>query len=261
MIALETQRVPVRGSRTPAPQSTLRRKCSCGGTPGPTGECEQCRRKRLGRDGTTGPESPRRLSDGETAASAARPAYRFSNLGIHAQRKSAAAADLPVNEFEDCPADWRKEAEAALVLGRKWIANVLAGLSSLPDPIPPVVATLLNRNFHTTDRDQVKKIVGHFNTISSAISSKIEFECETSCAKNELAYVYGIWSDLHLCPGWHSAGAAEQADTIIHEIAHDAANRRDKAYDWQPAYATLSAAAAIDNADSYSTFAREAYGS
>jgi hypothetical protein len=27
----------------------LRRKCACGGTPGPTGECEQCRRKRLQR--------------------------------------------------------------------------------------------------------------------------------------------------------------------------------------------------------------------
>lgn len=27
----------------------LQRKCACGGTPGPTGECEACRRKRLQR--------------------------------------------------------------------------------------------------------------------------------------------------------------------------------------------------------------------
>ena len=27
----------------------LQRKCACGGTPGPAGECEECRRKRLQR--------------------------------------------------------------------------------------------------------------------------------------------------------------------------------------------------------------------
>jgi hypothetical protein len=34
-------------STSPAPP-VLRRACACGGTPGPTGECEQCRKKRLG---------------------------------------------------------------------------------------------------------------------------------------------------------------------------------------------------------------------
>src|SRR5215475_526056 len=29
------------------PSGLLQRKCSCGGTPGPTGECEECREKRL----------------------------------------------------------------------------------------------------------------------------------------------------------------------------------------------------------------------
>jgi Domain of unknown function (DUF4157) len=32
---------------TPPRCNILQRKCACGGTPGPTGECEQCRRKRL----------------------------------------------------------------------------------------------------------------------------------------------------------------------------------------------------------------------
>lgn len=35
-------RVPVR------PRGVLQRACACGGTPGPTGECAECRRKRLG---------------------------------------------------------------------------------------------------------------------------------------------------------------------------------------------------------------------
>jgi hypothetical protein len=32
-------------------QHRLQRKCACGGTPGPTSECEECRKKRLQRTG------------------------------------------------------------------------------------------------------------------------------------------------------------------------------------------------------------------
>ncbi len=39
--------VPVRSTRWQS--RLLQRKCACGGTPGPTGECEECRRKRLQR--------------------------------------------------------------------------------------------------------------------------------------------------------------------------------------------------------------------
>jgi hypothetical protein len=34
---------------TPVRSGLLQRKCACGGTPGPTGECEECRKKRLQR--------------------------------------------------------------------------------------------------------------------------------------------------------------------------------------------------------------------
>lgn len=36
-------------SFTPVRRGVLQRKCACGGTPGPTGECEACRKKRLQR--------------------------------------------------------------------------------------------------------------------------------------------------------------------------------------------------------------------
>lgn len=38
-----------RPSFTPSPARLLQRRCACGGTPGPDGECEQCRKKRLAR--------------------------------------------------------------------------------------------------------------------------------------------------------------------------------------------------------------------
>src|SRR6266481_3021176 len=34
-------------SFTPARSGLLQRKCACGGTPGPSSECEECRKKRL----------------------------------------------------------------------------------------------------------------------------------------------------------------------------------------------------------------------
>src|SRR5947208_3086926 len=36
-------------SLSPSRRGLLQRKCACGGTPGPTGECEECRKKRLQR--------------------------------------------------------------------------------------------------------------------------------------------------------------------------------------------------------------------
>src|SRR5438105_9902301 len=42
------QRTP---SFTASRGGLLQRKCACGGTPGPTGECEACRKKKLQRKG------------------------------------------------------------------------------------------------------------------------------------------------------------------------------------------------------------------
>jgi len=46
------RRVPL--SFTPARGAVLRRQCACGGTPGPDGECEECRKKRLQRKCASG---------------------------------------------------------------------------------------------------------------------------------------------------------------------------------------------------------------
>src|SRR5258708_24983998 len=45
-IQQHASRVP---SLTPVPTGLFQRKCACGGTPGPSGECEECRKKTLQR--------------------------------------------------------------------------------------------------------------------------------------------------------------------------------------------------------------------
>jgi Lysine-specific metallo-endopeptidase len=135
----------------------------------------------------------------------------------------------------------------------------LTGLYNLPFPYPAGVARLLNRHFRITGRGYLHEVRRHFATIYAALESPIDFECEKSCDAGVAAYVYSVWSDVHLCPVWYAQTPNGRANTIIHEIAHDAANRDDEAYIWEASYNTLSVEDAIDNADSYSNFAEEAY--
>ena len=47
---LQTQARPIPSpaiSSAPGTRRILQRKCACGGTPGPSGECAECKRKRL----------------------------------------------------------------------------------------------------------------------------------------------------------------------------------------------------------------------
>src|ERR1043166_10087218 len=76
----------------------LQRKCTCGGTPGPTGECEACRKKRLqrkidNREHNQSPappivyevlRSPGQRLDGETRAfMEPRFGHSFADVRVH----------------------------------------------------------------------------------------------------------------------------------------------------------------------------------
>ena len=163
------------------------------------------------------------------------------------------------NRFDDCPARWKPAANAAQKLGGSWLANVVNGLTSLPKPIPVPVANLLLKHFHTTFDKDIAEIAGRYRQLNTAINQSIDFQCETSCDPNVLAYVYSVWSDLHLCPYWFNSGAELQASTVVHELAHDVVGCDDNAYEWQTAkYSNMSVNDAINNADSYAHFAWDA---
>jgi hypothetical protein len=95
---------------TPVRSGPLQRKCACGGTPGPTGECEECRKKRLQRkignptsearnESVVPPivrevvRSPGRPLDTATRAfMEPRFGHDFSAVRIHADPRSAESA-------------------------------------------------------------------------------------------------------------------------------------------------------------------------
>jgi hypothetical protein len=98
-------------SFTPPRNGLLQRKCACGGTPGPTGECEECRKKRLQRKarnselGTRNDSdvlpivhevlrSPGRPLDAETRAfMEPRFGHDFSQVQVHTDAKAAESAE------------------------------------------------------------------------------------------------------------------------------------------------------------------------
>jgi hypothetical protein len=235
----------------------LQRKCACGGRPGPTDECAACRAKRLAKEGRAG---------GRIRAATAPAQGRgrdFAAVGV--ERKKDGVVHGPAgtaNHWDECPASWRPKANAAQALGAGWVDNVVNGLSSvlaLPPPMPKPVETLLLKHFHTSVNKDIATIIGRYKKIQTAIHSSLNFECETSCDANVLAYVYSIWTDLHLCPYWFNSASDLQAATVIHEIAHDVVGADDNAYEWQTAkYAGMSVSDAMNNADSFGHFAWDA---
>jgi hypothetical protein len=208
------------------------RKCACGGSVGPDGECTQCRAKRLAS--ATAPQSV---------------AGERQDGVVHGPAGGA-------NSWTDCPTAWRPKANTAQSTGASWVDNVVNGLSNLPTPIPATVSTLLMRHFHTTATRDIATILARYRQIQTAIHSSLNFECETSCDANVLAYVYSIWTHLHLCPYWFSSAVDLQAATVIHEISHDIVGADDNAYEWETAkYNAMSVSKAMNNADSFGHFA------
>jgi lysine-specific metallo-endopeptidase family protein len=233
-------------------------RCSCG-----TGDlahgCAACR-DRAGQGGAT--SGGERAARGRAVAPATSAAGRGHSFGAVSVERKDGVVHGPAggsNRFDHCPTQWRSAADAAQTLGGDWLDNVVNGLNALPSPIPPPVAALLTRHFHTTYDKDVAKIAKRFQQLGTAIKKSIDFQCETSCSRDVLAYVYSVWSDLHLCPYWFNSGPERQASTVIHELAHDVVGCDDNAYEWQTAkYRSMSVDEAIDNADSYAHFAWDA---
>jgi Domain of unknown function (DUF4157) len=119
---------------------TLQRKCACGGTAGPTGECEECRKKReagvlrrLASNGQTSTldsqplvappivhevlRSPGRPLDAETRAfMEPRFGYDLSKVRPHASGFTDARGDLKIGAVDD-PAEHAAEAVASRIAG------------------------------------------------------------------------------------------------------------------------------------------------
>jgi Domain of unknown function (DUF4157)/Lysine-specific metallo-endopeptidase len=138
-----------------------------------------------------------------------------------------------------------------------------------PDKMSATTRNLLITNFHTTDRKHLRTILSEYIKIGTAFSDGVDFRCEKQCKLPKVGHVcgyaastqlFGGFGDVHICfdpknCDFRSTGNRDRDILLIHEVAHRYAGIDDKAYEFEAAYATLSAGAALDNADSYAAFA------
>ena len=127
-----------------------------------------------------------------------------------------------------------------------------------------VVRNALRDNFHTT-KDGLLTIRDGFNSLRTALSRSLTFECEDSGCTYR-AYVRGAIAavrrlgDIHVCPPWFKCrDYFRRVTTLIHERAHQYPGATDNAYEGQASYATLPVDEAIDNAESFAVAARQIY--
>jgi hypothetical protein len=174
--------------------------------------------------------------------------------------------------FKGCQPGQSTQIDAAVQVARRALnaaASVVAGAYGRPDHVSAVNRQLLLDHFHTTDRDDMRRILGTYITVQRAFDSGLKFQCETTCDKSATGVVcgyayntmlFGGFGPIHIC--FDTAGcdfattpATNQVALVIHEASHRHAGVDDKVYRWQAGYATQSAKEAMDNADSYAWFA------
>lgn len=141
---------------------------------------------------------------------------------------------------------------AAVTRARAMLDNAIGKLGT---PSAAQVSTALQNNFHSTEEKTSSEVLSKLQRIRSAFDGTIPIEVETE-DDGTRAYVYAIWSDIHLCQPWFADSDPDgRARTIIHECSHKYTGTDDKAYHWDSAkYGGLSTKDALNNADSYAWF-------
>ena len=143
-----------------------------------------------------------------------------------------------------------------------------------PDKMSKETQELLVYHLRTTRHEHLRKILDRFIRITQAFEKGIEFTCERDC-EGECGHAYatqlfGGFGNVHICFDTrynhchftNSLTSQLQDATIIHEVAHRYVGIKGDTYHpsrgYRPAeYAKLTAAEAMDNADSYAFFAVE----
>jgi hypothetical protein len=137
----------------------------------------------------------------------------------------------------------------------------------------PEVRELLAKYFN--DPAGNWRIYSGFKNILYGLKSSVKLECENkgttlydffcpaNAEKARVGYVFTLVGfRVHLCEAAFGRGDLSLADTLVHEYSHlfDTTNlKQEETYCWQGGCDALSRWDAYNNADSYSSFAADAY--
>lgn len=187
----------------------LQRKCACGGTPGPAGECEECRRKRLQRKLSIGLSNDPLESEADRLAEQALAGHRRSNVTParnHVQRASGPLDEIDASE-----------------------AGVEQILSSSGSELEPPVKNDMERRFgHDFSRVRV-----HADGKASESARKLSALAYT--AGHHIVFAAGRYDPRH------SEGKRLLSHELVHVMQQQGSNRGIVQRDINPACAPILA--------------------
>lgn len=161
---------------------------------------------------------------------------------------------------EDCDEnlDLRPHIWPADHMAKTMVNNGISALTA--SPVTAATNSVLDKHFNSHSASTVASVLAVLRSIKAAFDADdYTYECEDDC-DDANAYVYGVWSDIHLCMnqlrGKDNKGIAA---IIVHESSHYYGGTDDNVYYFSfgsgTAPSSLSASDAVENADSYEGFA------
>ncbi len=186
----------------PARSGVLQRKCACGGTPGPTGECAECRRKKpLGVSGT--PLQPKlRIGRGDDP------------LEREADRVAEQVMRMPEPDLQRQRSKEEELSQAKPSVQRR-VASTEGGLEEAPS----IVHEALRSPGRPLDEDTRAFFEPRFGYDFSGVRIHTESNAAaTVAAVNAKAFAVG--RDIVFGTGMYAPRSAEGRHLIAHELTH-----------------------------------------
>jgi hypothetical protein len=193
---------------------------------------------------------------------------------------AAAIGAFDTSRFRNCSQTQQDVVNSATDTAKRWIDNAVMQVDAVlanPEQAGQVVVNQLFSHFkiRPDDREHLGRLRQGLGQIQTGFSELL-FECDSSCEENDTtavaARVPGLlggitlrYGRIHVCPRFfrgpqnpEDRRADEQPETIAHEMAHRFVGARGDVYRVvnMREYYNLTTEQALENADSYSQFAR-----
>lgn len=234
------QTAPAKLSFTPVRSGLLQRKCACGGTPGLSGDCEECSRKRLNVQRRAPPGLQTKLAINQPGDRFEQEADRMAEFVVNGSDATGPSALSPltsasIRRYEKTPPPKPNEPLNPLArpgLGVKTTGEAPerkkkkeqlmrreADTARTPDVIPPIVDETLLQSGEPLDRAMRIFMESRFGHDFTQVRVHADAQAADSArAVNALAYTVG--RNIVFGAGQYVPGSATAQRLIAHELAH-----------------------------------------
>jgi hypothetical protein len=198
----------------------LQRKCACGGAPGVSGECTECRDNSLQRKALFGTHSNLAISQPGDAME--READRVADAVMSAASTGASSSE-PTMQRQTPRKPGRLPADAKyppkLAKGDETLSRKESGCGSSPTGIPPLVHDVVNSPGEPLDAMTQNFFEARFGHDFSRVRVHSSAAAEQS-AREINARAYTVGHDIVFSAGRFAPGTQEGRRLIAHELTH-----------------------------------------